>query len=65
MTEKSVGKSGRTTRGTASNGETGTADPTLPRPVERARQRIAGDFYKQTHVQEKIVRALLEMLDVD
>jgi hypothetical protein len=65
MTEKDVRKSGQTLRGTVSNGETGTADPTLPRPVDRARQRIAGDFYKQTHVQEKIVRALLEMLDVD
>lgn len=65
MTEKSLGKGGQTSRGTVSNGETGTADPTLPRTVDRARQRIAGDFYKQTHVQEKIVRALLEMLDVD
>ena len=62
MSERPAERDPRPSTG-VSNGETGTTDPTVPRPVERVRERIAGDFYRQSHVQEKIVRALLEMLD--
>jgi hypothetical protein len=63
MTERPTRKNEDARPETVSNSETGTADPTLPRPIDQVRRRIAGDFYRQSHVQEKIVRALLEMLD--
>jgi hypothetical protein len=63
MKQKRVRETGTRLLTNPAPGDDDAARPSDPGRIDRARTRIAEDFYSRAHVRNRILKALLELLD--